>query len=44
MGATTYIAKPFASAGLVNAVQHGVGPLALNRQSATPQVAPEEQP
>ena len=44
MGGTTCIAKPFANADLVNAVQRAVEPLGLNRESATPRFAPEEQP
>ncbi len=44
MGSTTYIAKPFANADLVNAVQRAVAQLALDRKSATPRRAPEEQP
>jgi CheY-like chemotaxis protein len=44
MGSTTYIAKPFANADLVNAVQRAVAQLALDRESATPRRPPEEQP
>lgn len=44
MGSTTYIAKPFANADLVNAVQRAVAQLALDRESASPRHAPEEQP
>ena len=44
MGSTTYIAKPFANADLVSAVQRAVAQLALDRKSATARRAPEEQP
>jgi CheY-like chemotaxis protein len=44
MDSTTYITKPFANADLVNAVQRAIAQLALDRESATPRRAPEEQP
>ena len=44
MGSTTYIAKPFANADLVNAVQRAVAQLASDREVATPRRAPEKQP